>query len=123
MMDHKFIGLDVDDMIFGKDDREISQRSTAVPCLYPHGLTVWFFCTCLGPLSRHAAALSHCSAAFTIQDIQRKAPKHANGQPAAAGCPFPVQARPAACRRAYSAFSRSQLPGGPASVPRSRARS
>ena len=26
MMDHKFIGLDVDDMIFGKDDREISQR-------------------------------------------------------------------------------------------------
>ena len=26
MQDNKFIALDVDDMIFGRDDREISQR-------------------------------------------------------------------------------------------------
>ncbi len=96
MMDHKFIGLDVDDMIFGKDDRDQSAVNRGA-LLYPHVLTVWFFLYLFGTSQPTCGCVEPLLRSLYDKTYSAKAPKHANGQPAAAGCPFPVQARPAAC--------------------------
>ena len=116
MMDHKFIGLDVDDMIFGKDDRDqsavnrgallVSTRFDRVVFLYLFG-TSQPTCGCVEPLLR----------SLYDKTYSAKAPKHANGQPAAAGWPVSCSGKTGCVQAGIFCLQPIAAAGGPASVP------